>query len=715
MAIVFTVLFLLRRNHPEIVPGGVSLSVVEAVCGLGLSWIFVTYTTVPFPGAVFFWGTSLLFLCFLGCIVGRAVRLYLLFRWNQEQLNRMSNDEGIEPNAVGAGGFSPNKVGSFGIVRKDGDEWLVPMDQGSISGAGRNMRAQFAQLTARLKSTGVDPLSFTTTANGAATTTVVTFTRNTPGGGGGSNPGSPTTPSTPTLGGTPRSQISPYSVLSPPANALAAVGRSPSGFDAGFPPPLDWQQRQYGSNNRYSPGNSINNRPPISPVSPYGSVGGPNDYGLVPMGNSRVATHGPVSASGNAAKSNPTRRIERSIWTCLGIALCVQVASNTLLQIMFPGPVSFRLTVSSEGSTQEIFRIHLISTYLSIGLFLSGAVPYLLYLLKDVKDANGLKLSLVAQLIVSVPSFVLWFVFIFFIKNLNSHPAFPASLFPIFCCLASLSTAIVVPVVKTVASDYRRNVMSRDPSSNVYLPLQSSEAWADGSSWSVQPAPSTKAQFSFSALFHQLRRPATDGGAGSAEYALPRGTTAVSPAVSAFNRALASPETAAKFRAFCARDFNIEAALLHHSLLFLRSAVDGIEAAVGGGGGGGGGSGTVGLVRNVELSVDDWIAARTPQGRKTRYRLDGSENAEAHTVTIIGDVRAAVVGQCIYVAQTFIAPGGQLEVSYLRESTRRAVLDRLDAGRFRSDMFDAVMAETIEFLVANVYPKFLNESKGHRH
>ncbi|KAI9352307.1 hypothetical protein DFJ73DRAFT_830561 [Zopfochytrium polystomum] len=201
-----------------------------------------------------------------------------------------------------------------------------------------------------------------------------------------------------------------------------------------------------------------------------------------------------------------------------------------------------------------------------------------------------------------------------------------------------------------------------------------------------------------------------------------------------FRTTLDDPATLHAFKSFCARDFNIEAILFYESLHFFSRAVEAVGQMMRGGrgGGGGGGGGPDWMGELWELGLEDWLkmyerhAGNYQRGGGAGggggARISGSAGwGERGTVGsggggtsyyIVGDMKAAIVGQCVYIINTYVSANALLRVRHLRARTRQRIEERMADGRFRVDMFDEAMRETVKFLYLCVYPKFQESRYG---
>ncbi|KAI9352308.1 hypothetical protein DFJ73DRAFT_830564, partial [Zopfochytrium polystomum] len=93
-----------------------------------------------------------------------------------------------------------------------------------------------------------------------------------------------------------------------------------------------------------------------------------------------------AGAAAEAMDRNPEPRIMQLIWTCMGIAVAVQVASNVVLQLLVPAPVSVA-PLATGPETADVFKVHLLSTYVLLALYLGVVTPTLLWMLRNVNDA----------------------------------------------------------------------------------------------------------------------------------------------------------------------------------------------------------------------------------------------------------------------------------------------------------------------------------------
>ncbi|KAJ3291435.1 hypothetical protein HDU76_007288 [Blyttiomyces sp. JEL0837] len=74
--------------------------------------------------------------------------------------------------------------------------------------------------------------------------------------------------------------------------------------------------------------------------------------------------------------------------------------------------------------------------------------------------------------------------------------------------------------------------------------------------------------------------------------------------------------------------------------------------------------------------------------------------------------RGAIVGQCYYIYSTFIKEGSLMEVRCLSMAVKDGIRRCVESGVFMSDMFDRAAEENLRFLYESVYPKAFSETIG---
>ncbi|KAI9330341.1 hypothetical protein DFJ73DRAFT_90164 [Zopfochytrium polystomum] len=308
----------------------------------------------------------------------------------------------------------------------------------------------------------------------------------------------------------------------------------------------------------------------------------------------------------SGADRNPEKRIGKWIWTCIGAALLLQILLNIILTVLNPVPVSF-----APAPYFIMFTYHLIPMYVVIVIYLVAS-PFLIYKLRRIEDAHGIRNGLRWLLGLGVPLYVAWFIFSFARRSLNPtwRDNITANFCPMIVFLADCITSVIIPVLRTYRIDRKQNSLSPN---SIALPSYPMTRFRSGlaklKAGRSSPSPSTESAVTKLVSIAVVTKKRQEPLDSCREESVP----SPQPLDHAqFVLALRDPVTYDAFKKFCAKDFNIEAVLLFESLDFLSRAVDAVESTVGGlvpdrenredrG---------VGVVRGVWLTTDDHLSRR---------------------------------------------------------------------------------------------------------
>ncbi|KAJ3103552.1 hypothetical protein HDU96_009220 [Phlyctochytrium bullatum] len=439
--------------------------------------------------------------------------------------------------------------------------------------------------------------------------------------------------------------------------------------------------------------------------------------------------------------SNPEGSINRKIARMILFAMGVQFLGCLALQVLVPEPVQIA-PVMAKGQMQikNIFKTHFLSSYIFCALYLVVFSPIFIYLLRDVKDASGIRIDIITTLVAGLPLFVLWFFVIFarsLINNIGMELSGTYIAFLLF--LITHITSVVIPVWVSYRIDniLRRKLLeqgagtacsnetvgtgttsngSTAPSWSDTRLIGSSTTGAAGSTtrskygwrrhipeprkWSDAP-PSNQHRRCWTRfltrlppwlLLHRIGNVSllddadadADIEEGSGGARRPR----VDLTTKSFHRLLDDPRLFAAFKRFCARDLCIESAVFHESYVFLRRAYGVlIEAGIVSGqgvhsffaaGSAKGGAGRGGAVEDMDPSLVD---TSTPSG--------------------------AIAGQCHYIWDTFLRNDSPLEIKGVSPEARERLEEGLRTGYFSPDLFEEVARENMDYMFYTVYPKFV--------
>ncbi|KAJ3105893.1 hypothetical protein HDU97_007392 [Phlyctochytrium planicorne] len=353
---------------------------------------------------------------------------------------------------------------------------------------------------------------------------------------------------------------------------------------------------------------------------------------------------------------NPERSVNRKIMRMIIVAMVVQFVGNLALQLLVPSPVAIYPKIAIGEPIRDLFRVHLLSTYIVCSLYLVVFSPLFIFLLRDIRDANGIRTDIITTLAIGLPLFVMWFIVIFlrprFIQNVLSLPG-TTIIFVVF--LVTHITSVILPIYSTFR--FRRFSRARVDE----LPLHSI---GNGITGREQPRTVRAPK-----LFQRKKISAIDSA----------GTLDVSHG--AFQKVLEDTKYFTAFKRFCARDLSIEAAVFQESYVFLRRAYAMLIEA--------------GIV--PAAGVPSFFAG---SGSSDPYSTN-YDDPYLDTSTPKG----AICGQCHYIWETFLQEGGPMELKNISYAAKDRVEEGLRSGVFSPDLFEEVARENSNHLFVNVWPK----------
>ncbi|KAJ3211198.1 hypothetical protein HDU67_004721 [Dinochytrium kinnereticum] len=379
--------------------------------------------------------------------------------------------------------------------------------------------------------------------------------------------------------------------------------------------------------------------------------------------------------------ANPDREVTRKIIISIGLALIAQAIGCLFLQLLLPDPVRVFPRMAVGREMVPLFTSHLLATYIIAGLYLVVCSPLLLYVLWNVKDANGIKKQIVTTLVLGTPLFVIWFILLF-VKTgpLGSLKEFiPAPYLPYVLFLVAHITSIVIPLIKSYTTETPSRLKAWTPLKKadsektlLYSPSQPRTSrlypWRKLDSLSRAESQDVRNKEGWLKKFRL----------GSKQRSGEGYPTSLKLTESDFRRVLEDAQLFPSFKKFSAADFSIEAAVFHESHVFLRRAIHLLVE-----------SGSLPSCGTLQVTDEDIAAA---SGRR-----------QGDTIS----PRGAVVGQFCYIWETFVKVGALMEVKELSKDARERVEEGLSSGIYSPDIFDEVAEENFKIMFENVYPKFL--------
>ncbi|KAI8846526.1 hypothetical protein BC829DRAFT_398439 [Chytridium lagenaria] len=374
----------------------------------------------------------------------------------------------------------------------------------------------------------------------------------------------------------------------------------------------------------------------------------------------------------NEPGQNPDEDVTRRVLKTIALAIGAQMLGCLALQIALPDPVRIIPKVAVGRQMVSLFVSHLLTTYIVAGLYLVVCSPIMIYLLWNVKDANGIRNQIVTTIVIGIPFFIMWFLLIFVRNGPHSvlREVLPAPYYPFLLFLIAHITSIVIPLIKS----YTSGIPTRKKVGyNALTSLERGNA-------SKQPKSIFPWRTPKSSPKHSTQR------VGRTAHRQPwwhrLGRAASSPTEPLlineydFRRVLDDPLLFPSFKKFSASDFSIEPALFHESHIFLRRAVHLMVA-----------SNILPPCGTMQVTDDDLSAAAGLSGKVSP--------------------RGAVVGQFSYIWETFVKDGALMEVKELSAAARDRVREGLSSGVYTADLFDEVAEENFKIMYENVYPKFV--------
>ncbi|KAJ3179494.1 hypothetical protein HK101_010029 [Irineochytrium annulatum] len=550
--ITTTTLFLARRQHPVIRHTAPYLAALQSLSHLIFSTTELVTLSFPnsFPGFLMFWVTNLCVVLWIMCVLGRAVRLVVLYRWNE---GRLEVSEGVRKAWVE--GLERERYQGGRGKRKGG--------KGVLTGGSFDKRE----------------VSLASTSTG------------------------------------PRS---PMSASTAPTTASSRSFPSPGGSTLSFP----------------SPGGSTRS-------FPYPSPGGPD-----PVANLDVDALLASAADNEVGLgANPEKAVGRRVALVIAAAMLIQIGGCVALQLMLPDPVSIMPMAMGEAS-KSIFKTHLLSAYVVAGLYLAMGSPVLLYMLRNVRDANGIRTDITTTLIVGMPLFVTWLVMLSLPATSRTiNQVLPSTYIPVIVFLTAQFTSIVVPLWRT-----RKGAMIKRARDSVHRVRPHPQPQQPSKRASRLASPTSNSSRS------KRRRRGDDPEWGHVPPPL-------SPTEQDFRHVLTTPQLFHSLKRFCATDFTLPSALLHESLTFYRGVIDVMSDQ--------------GLLPRTGLIADGGVGARN------------------------------VIGQIRYIYETFVREGAMSEVEGLSKGVRRRVERDIEEGRWSVEVFDEVERENEGILFGDVFPKII--------
>ncbi|KAI8846527.1 hypothetical protein BC829DRAFT_266004 [Chytridium lagenaria] len=276
-----------------------------------------------------------------------------------------------------------------------------------------------------------------------------------------------------------------------------------------------------------------------------------------------------VKRNDHEIEAYPEMRFHQKLVWSMGLALLAQVIGCFTLQVMLPNPVSiFPMTAGDDSSS--LFVTHLLSTYIILFLYLVLFTPIFIYLLKDMRDANGMRFDMMATLIMGIPILLLWVIFLilFYVK------AIPQTLLcnllvefmPTVLCIGAHITSVVLPLIWTHTA-------------YSIVPMECESRWDSGwRNWFSNKKKKTQSAWESSAAEVVM------GQARGSPISLLHNTASSSPllhpsstsigkctplhlTVEDFARVMHDIELYSKFKRFAARDLSMDCILLHDHIL----------------------------------------------------------------------------------------------------------------------------------------------------
>ncbi|KAJ3192009.1 hypothetical protein HK101_007185 [Irineochytrium annulatum] len=396
-----------------------------------------------------------------------------------------------------------------------------------------------------------------------------------------------------------------------------------------------------------------------------------------------------AAAEAEELGANPERVVLRRLFYVIGAAISIQVVACIVLQLAIPDPVRI-IPAASGGQSTLVWTTHLLTSYVAAGLYLIVGSPSMLFLLRNVRDANGIRTDILLTLVLGFPFFILWILVLCVkpVKLAVNNNAFSAAYLPAIVLTIAHITSVVLPLIKS----YKNATISLSSDIHTYSETPKRASRLD--SMKGSEASTLTRKYTDTPLKHRfvarrrtcLGRLMTFGrGSGKrrdAEFAaghdapplpasregLARVLADVSRGRAESNRDVGALGDGGRlfrcFKRFCARDFSIEPALLHEALDFY----DGIVSVMA----------DIGLVPN---------------------RGPIAPNEQGMAVNVIGQIR--------YVTGTFLEEDAVLACVWLSEGARERVVSMVRDGRFEVEMFDEIRRENEDFIFEDIFPKFV--------
>ncbi|KAJ3411452.1 hypothetical protein HDV05_002187 [Chytridiales sp. JEL 0842] len=364
--------------------------------------------------------------------------------------------------------------------------------------------------------------------------------------------------------------------------------------------------------------------------------------------------------------SNLEKAVNTYVAKAISCAMIVQLLETLILTIVLPEPVSIYPTVSMGDSNDRIYYAHFIGMYIVILCTLFIVYPGIIYLIRNVQDANGCKRDIIISFTIGIPFMAAWFILVLIarfspvISNIKNF--LPPSALVICICLSVHLSSVILPLWNSYQLDKQRERMKQEEDLK-----KKKRAAARGALKRVSKVFKHRSD-SFSS-------------SSSKQIVLPVFLQQFNPDFSyeSFIGVLRDPVMAVKFKKFAAADFNIEAAIFHESVIFLQKAFDVLTE--------------MGQIDYYGTLLDSYHLPDTGS-------IDISTGTSQQLQNSITDSPAmeALEGQFLYIYNTFIMPGSLMEVKCLSPTVKYEIEVAIMEHRYDRDLFQKADQQTLRYL-----------------